>query len=407
MSCFYNGELSKDTIIHDKYKVIAIRKTVNELKKCIMNKKLEDESYSQRVLAKLDGIKLLLSNVNTREDLRIKGVVNYNKVLAMVTQTIDKSLDGLNLDKYDTRMMEEIQKELFSYSDCVRAISYKVIMYFILGPADYAWYIMNVAYDIKDSIMVDFPNIKEKKDYRKYVEMIYSDDTYSINSEFNKRVTIPLIKDLDKILDTEYKLTTDKLEIANMYTARSLMIEFSNRENKRQTIKEFLRGKELSYETFKKCREKMKDYPEYSSVLSQFSEAMQEVSSISFSMILGTMQSLSKDIQQGLEYEQYCIKYRKYIKDMDELFKSVKSSLDIQDVRAIAKWIGANKSKDRGYTRQEILGTVNKDMSGNILYTNDMKIEVLNFINENKLPKTIGMYNVLIRKYKNTGILGL
>ena len=407
MSCFYNGELSKDTIIHDKYKVIAIRKTVNELKKCIMNKKLEDESYSQRVLAKLDGIKLLLSNVNTREDLRIKGVVNYNKVLAMVTQTIDKSLDGLNLDKYDTRMMEEIQKELFSYSDCVRAISYKVIMYFILGPADYAWYIMNVAYDIKDSIMVDFPNIKEKKDCRKYVEMIYSDDTYSINSEFNKRVTIPLIKDLDKILDTEYKLTTDKLEIANMYTARSLMIEFSNRENKRQTIKEFLRGKELSYETFKKCREKMKDYPEYSSVLSQFSEAMQEVSSISFSMILGTMQSLSKDIQQGLEYEQYCIKYRKYIKDMDELFKSVKSSLDIQDVRAIAKWIGANKSKDRGYTRQEILGTVNKDMSGNILYTNDMKIEVLNFINENKLPKTIGMYNVLIRKYKNTGILGL
>ena len=112
------------------------------------------------------------------------------------------------------------------------------------------------------------------------------------------------------------------------------------------------------------------------------------------------------DIQNGMTYLDY-IKRGYRLSEMEELIKNnaVKSKFSEKELLVIRKWINSNRSKDKDVRYHEQMSIVYKNINGDILYTNEMKQQVFDYMSKHKIPCTIGAFKGLLKELKDSGKL--
>ena len=278
--------------------------------------------------------------------------------------------------------------------------------YVILGEQIFKRLVLHMNIEIS----VDIDNL-EQLDY--YVDKI------------NELTTVPLNQDLKTFRDMIQRNIFNELraktidEFRQKYTEYEKRFEVRSKRfkdaineyisiNKTKTISlvSFLDQKGISYGQYKNIRKIMEEHGLFLDKLKELDEVIESNHIKAYNKLIYAVEKNLSDIQNGMTYLDY-IKRGYRLSEMEELIKNnaVKSKFSEKELLVIRKWINSNRSKDKDVRYHEQMSIVYKNINGDILYTNEMKQQVFDYMSKHKIPCTIGAFKGLLKELKDSGKL--
>lgn len=212
------------------------------------------------------------------------------------------------------------------------------------------------------------------------------------------------------------KKEKEEKKINELPTAKKIINEFI--ESGLSSINEFCKQSNIKRSTFYKYIEIIKEYDKnlYNLYLKKASTDRKIVYNNIFTIIKNIISFLKFGIKDNNNFRKFdLIDYYLYTNyTMDEILKFAKMILSHDDLLLLSDFIRKNKIGAKNDTlfekmimRQKIILHYQKDEKGNIIpeseviFDNEEKAKLINFLKENKIPINSKTYNLLFRKYIN------
>lgn len=195
---------------------------------------------------------------------------------------------------------------------------------------------------------------------------------------------------------------TDSLNYKQFET---LLDEYIERVAKHRIgLSKFLEEKGISINQFNNARKLVEENNLLVDKLTDLDKAMEDNSAKSLVAIISVVERNIEDIRNGVTYLEY-IKRGYKLSKLEELIKTelVRKRVDSRSLLEVRKFININKGKDNPVSYKEQMSLVYKNSAGEILYTNEMKQQVFDYMNSHNIPHTIGAFKGLLKELKDTG----
>lgn len=329
--------------------------------------------------------------------------------------TFFKRLDDLACEDGLDNSDKEKENMNIAFNDINRILGYpgasiKRLTYIMLGGQIYT----KILIDGMLKNIIDITDIKpvekyiEKINYRTKLETYNSGKELEFSSMLQREVYDKARREAIDSLKLNYnKYKMQYIEYLKQQALPYITIinEYINRNNKKVSFTGFLEKKGLDYKEFSKIRERLVSNGLFIEEFEILEQEFKNNQSIRVAILENKVNSIVKSIQDGMDYYEYACNNKLSISELENLINKLKIGLTPTEVRQVKSWIKSNKSKDTPVNYKVQMEMVYKSLDGEILYSNEMKQLVFDYMSKNRLPHTIGVFKYLLKRLKDTGSL--
>lgn len=329
--------------------------------------------------------------------------------------TFFKRLDDLACEDGLDNSDKEKENMNIAFNDINRILGYpgtsiKRLTYIMLGGQIYTKILI-------DGILKNIIDITDIKPVEKYIEKInYRTKLETYNSgkelEFNSMLQREVYDKARRGAIDSLKLNYNKYKMQYIEYLKqqalpyiTIITEYINRNDRKVSFTSFLEKKGLDYKEFSKIREKLVSNGLFIEEFEILEQEFKNNQSIRVAILENKVTNIVKSIQDGMDYYEYACNNKLSISELENLINKLKIELTPTEVRQVKSWIKSNKSKDAPVNYKVQMEMVYKSLDGEILYSNEMKQLVFDYMSKNRLPHTIGVFKYLLKRLKDTGSL--